>query len=180
MKTLDKHLQSFHQKMTKLQVPKMPNPMKRNSAGPAQLPTFPQPEFPRSLTSYGATLPVPQMPAKRSLSVNDIDTKSGGGSIKVPKVFFQKSKISAFSQNMKGSLPRSFSSLLHSPAAAAAASDKEFEDVRLKVGQSIFYVLSDSGGPAGGGSCLPSPQLNFRNKSKLFKKTFYRNVFLIM
>ena len=178
MKTLDKHLQSFHQKMTKLQVPKMPNPMKRNSAGPAQLPTFPQPEFPRSLTSYGATLPVPQMPAKRSLSVNDIDTKSGGGSIKVPKVFFQKSKISAFSQNMKGSLPRSFSSLLHSPAAAA--SDKEFEDVRLKVGQSIFYVLSDSGGPASSGFCLPSPQLNFRNKSKLFNKTIYRNEFLIM
>ena len=159
MKKLDKHLQSFHQKMTKLQVPKMPNPMKRNSAGPAQLPTFPQPEFPRSLTSYGATLPTPQMPAKRSLSVNDIDTKSGNS--KVPKVFFQKSKISAFSQNMKGSLPRSFSSLLHS----SAANDEEFENVRLKVGQSIFYVLSDSGP----GSCLPSPQLNFRNKSNLLK-----------
>ena len=128
LKKFDKGLQNFQQKMNKLEVPKLQETLKRNSWGS-----------------------LPKLNSKRSMSVNDINLQQNS---KVPKTFFQRSKISAFSQNMKGSLPRSLSSMLQ-PMSAASADAAAFDNVRYKVGQSSFYVLSDCG--PGGSSCLPSP-----------------------
>ena len=153
--------------------------MKRNTINPSELPstsqagmstksragmpttykkekqTFPRPEFPKSLSSFGTT-GLPNNPTKRSLSVNDINLQN-----RVPKLFFQKSKISTFSENIKGTLPRSFSSMLH---PGGQETQEDFEDIRLKVGHSIFYVLSDSVP----GSYSPSPQPNLRIKVSHF------------